>query len=87
MAQSPTIPSQQPLPRQLDLPSRLAGLEPALRHANARALTQLELVLVTRPGAGAVVREMDAGKRVWAEVVGAIGCFSLTLVVSSYFQP
>lgn len=70
-------PSQQPLPRQLDLPSRLTGLEAALGHTDAVAFSQLELVLVARPGARAVVREVHAGERVRAEVVGAVGSVHL----------
>lgn len=66
--------SQKPLPRQLDLPSRLPGLEASSRDADALPIRQLELVLVTGPWAGAVVWKMHARQRVWAEVVVAVGC-------------
>ena len=68
-------PSQQPLARELDLAGGLAGAEAALGDAQAAAVGELELVLVGVPGAGAVVREVDAGEGVGAEVVVAGCCF------------
>lgn len=64
---------QQPLARQLDLARGLAGLEATPGGAYAAALGELELFLVGIPGAGAVVREVDAGEGVGAEVVVADG--------------
>ena len=56
----PVPPSEQSLARQLEFPGRLAGLEAALGDADALAVAELKLFLVRRPGAGAVVREVDA---------------------------
>jgi hypothetical protein len=65
---------QQSLPRKLDLARRLALLEAALGNTHAATLNELDLVLVSVPGAGAVVGEVDAGEGVGAEVVVAGGC-------------
>ncbi|PWI70818.1 50S ribosomal protein L27 [Purpureocillium lilacinum] len=66
-------PSQQPLARELDLAGGLAGAEAALGDAQAAAVGELELVLVGVPGAGTVVREVDAGEGVGAEVYAVVG--------------
>lgn len=68
--------SQKPLPRQLDLPSCLPSLEPSPRNADALTVRQLKFVLMAGPCAGAVVWEVHACERVWAEVVLAVGCCS-----------
>lgn len=60
---------QQPLPRQLDLLCKLAFLPPALTPADRNSLSELDLVFGSLPGAGAVVREVDAGQGAGAEVV------------------
>lgn len=70
----PSALSQQPLSRKLDLARSFAGLEAALGHADPLPLGQLDLVLVRVPGAGAVVREVDAGEGVGAEVLVATRC-------------
>lgn len=75
--------SQQPLPRQLDLPGRLPGLEPSLRNADALTVRQLELVLVAGPCAGAVVWEVHTRERVWAEVVLAVGCYAVVVSLAT----
>ena len=78
--------SQQPLPRQLDLPSRLPGLEASSRDADPLPIRQLELVLVTGPWAGAVVWEVHARQRVRAEVVVAVGCVGGIVSLGFSFQ-
>ncbi|KAJ6440082.1 50S ribosomal protein L27 [Purpureocillium lavendulum] len=74
---------QQSLARQLDLARGLAGLEAALGDADAAAVGELELVLVGGPGAGAVVREVDAGEGVGAErgVARVVGLAVLLLLL------
>lgn len=77
---SPPIPpclvgSEQTLARKLNLPRRLARPEPALGDARPLALCELKLVVVCVPRAGAVVREVDAGEGVGAEVPVAGGCY------------
>lgn len=67
-------PSQQSLPRQLDLPSRLASLVTALGYTDSLPIRQLNLFFVGWPRAGAVMGEVDARERVGAEVVAAKGC-------------
>lgn len=74
--------SQQPLPRQLDLPGRLPSLESSLGNTDALPVRQLELVLVAGPCAGAVVWEVHARERVWAEVVLAVGCCVVVVSLS-----
>lgn len=76
--------SQQPLPGELNLPSRLPGLEPSLRNTDALPVRQLKLVLVAGPCAGAVVWEVHARERVWAEVVLTVGCNGI--IVSLRFE-
>lgn len=62
---------QEALPGELDLARRLAFTEPAAGDADALTVGQLELFLVRVPGAGAVVRETDAGEGIGAEVLVA----------------
>ena len=65
---------QQALPGQLNLANGLALLEAALARTDGDPLSQLDLVFDGRKRAGAVVREVDTGERIGAEVVVAVGC-------------
>lgn len=65
--------SQKALAGELYLAGCLSRRESALGNADALAVRQLKLLLLTRPGTGAVVGEVDAGKRVGTEVVFAVG--------------
>lgn len=63
---------QKPLPCELDFPGRLSSLPAALADTYSYAVSKLHLVFDLRECAGAVVREMDARERLWAEVVRAV---------------
>lgn len=64
--------SQQPLPSQLNLPCRFSCLETSLRDTNCLPIAELELLFVYGMRTRAVVREMDAGEGIGAEIVCAV---------------
>jgi hypothetical protein len=51
---------QQPLPRQLDLLHCLPFFVPSFTRTHGYALAQLDFIFDVFPGAGTVVREVDA---------------------------
>lgn len=69
-----SYPSQQSLPRQFNLLRRLPLLPPTLARTYGDALTQLDFVFDSFPGAGTVVWEVDAGEGAGAEVFVAVCC-------------
>jgi hypothetical protein len=66
------VPSQQPLPSQFDLLPEFAIGPSSLAPTDGNTITELDLIFYALPGAGAVVREVDAGKGSGAEVVRAL---------------
>jgi hypothetical protein len=66
--------SQQPLPSQINLLRKLALAPSTLGSANRNAVAEFRFIFYTLPGAGAVVREVDAGEGAGAEVVCALCC-------------
>ena len=64
--------SQQPFPSQLNLPCRFSCLETSLGNTNCLAIAELELLFVYGVRTRAVMREMDAGECIGAEVICAM---------------
>jgi len=76
-ASLPSLPNLQPLyqslPRQLNLPRRLPSLIPSLTQTQRAPIPYLDLVLLRRERAGAMMRKVHAGEGTGAEVVAAVG--------------
>jgi hypothetical protein len=73
--------SQQTLSCELNLSRRFTGTESTTRYADTLSFSKFDLFLLGFPGAGTVVREVNASEGVRAEVFIADRVFVVLLVV------